>query len=349
MGGAATDGQHYARVEDRATRERIACELLGLAALEDGAFARCPGEGLHSGRNGKRDFRVLLDGAPTGFCLHNSCSAAVEEFNERLRKAIWAAERGTASPLPYSMKGVAPRPEVRVKKRPVFDATRLRNYVAELPAVSREWIKGRSPLPVDVCSPADFIEQVFDMGERCVVFTEFFSQGDFLHEVGRGSFRLSDQRGVRAVRSALPGGGKEGVWFLSNPVSGEWVPSPSAPGKWTRRSWQNVTSWRHAVLESDVAEEGLWLRLLVRLELPIVAIYSSGGKSVHALVRLNASSKVEWDEQGAVLRQSLCPLGADGAALTAVRLTRLPGCLRGARVQELLYLNPSPSYRSIFA
>ena len=32
--------------------------------------------------------------------------------------------------------------------------------------------------------------------------------------------------------------------------------------------------------------------------------------------------------------------GADPAALTPVRLTRLPGCLRGGKEQKLVYLNP---------
>jgi len=33
--------------------------------------------------------------------------------------------------------------------------------------------------------------------------------------------------------------------------------------------------------------------------------------------------------------------GADPAALTPVRLTRLPGCLRGGKEQKLIYLNPA--------
>jgi len=36
-----------------------------------------------------------------------------------------------------------------------------------------------------------------------------------------------------------------------------------------------VTAWRYLVLESDVAEAGQWLNLLVQLPLPIAAIYTS--------------------------------------------------------------------------
>ncbi len=37
--------------------------------------------------------------------------------------------------------------------------------------------------------------------------------------------------------------------------------------------------------------------------------------------------------------------GADPGAMTPVRLTRLPGCTRKGRMQELIYLNPAPDVR----
>jgi hypothetical protein len=43
-----------------------------------------------------------------------------------------------------------------------------------------------------------------------LVFTNFYSQGDFAWEVGRGGFRLGEERGVRAVKSALPAS----MWFV---------------------------------------------------------------------------------------------------------------------------------------
>jgi len=97
------------------------------------------------------------------------------------------------------------------------------------------------------------------------------------------------------------------------------------------------------------------------MPLPIVAMYSSGGRSVHALVRANAASKPEWDELRDVMSQWLCPLGADGGALSAVRLSRLPGCYREGKkdkdgrlakfaepkMQELIWLNPKARARPL--
>ena len=113
-----------------------------------------------------------------------------------------------------------------------------------------------------------------------------------------------------------------GVYFLSNPVSGRDI-----DGSW--RSEANVTSWRYAVIESDKCEEALWLRMIVQLYLPIVAVYSSGGKSIHSLVRIDANSKQEWDwivklDGGRdSLQHRLVRLGADPGCLSALWLTRL--------------------------
>jgi hypothetical protein len=108
-----------------------------------------------------------------------------------------------------------------------------------------------------------------------------------------------------------------------------------------------VQAWRYFVLESDELSAGEWLRVLAHVALPIAAIYTSGGRSIHALVKMEVASKAEWDAVKKTLVEMMCPLGADPAALTAVRLSRLPGCLRGNRMQELLYLNPAPDHRAL--
>ena len=103
--------------------------------------------------------------------------------------------------------------------------------------------------------------------------------------------------------------------------------------------------FRYAVIESDLAPAALWLPAIAQFDLPITALYSSGGKSIHALWRVDASSKADWDAKVAAVKPKLIRLGADPAALTAVRLTRLPGCRRGSTggLQKLIYLNPNPT------
>ena len=96
------------------------------------------------------------------------------------------------------------------------------------------------------------------------------------------------------------------------------------------------------MLESDEADAGDWLRCLVQMPLRIASICESGGRSIHALVRVDAESKADWDTKIKVIKPALVTLGADPGALSAVRLTRLPQAWRGDRCQRLLYLNPTP-------
>ena len=98
------------------------------------------------------------------------------------------------------------------------------------------------------------------------------------------------------------------------------------------------------MLESDVAKPSLWLAALAQLPLPIAAVYTSGGKSIHALIRMSAGSKAEFDSLTEEIKPALVTLGADSAAMTAVRLTRLPCCRREEEhtMQTLIYLNGDP-------
>ena len=127
----------------------------------------------------------------------------------------------------------------------------------------------------------------------------------------------------------------------------------------SRRSQQNVTAWRYMLLESDredIARVG-WLAALALLPLPIAAIYETGGRLAHGLLRIDAMSKDDWDAKRDSLAPLLVTIGADFASLSAVRLTRLPCCERlgkqdgsgafqafedGPHLQRLLYLNPQP-------
>lgn len=255
-------------------------------------------------------------------------------------------------PRPQRESGVAPAPvkESTGRKRKPFDLFALR-YFADgcREDVSREWLASRSPVRPEWGSRpglgVDFLTFLYGRDETVLVFTDFRSQGDFAYRNGR-TYRLGQRPGVKPVRSDLPTKGKDGIWFLTNPVTGTWEPMQGA--KVGRRHGGCVTSWRYAVLESDEAPADLWLRALVQLELKISAIYSSGGKSIHALVRLDARNKGEFDACRDMLVATLCKLGADGGALSGVRLSRLPGCERGSRgVQELYYLDPDPEWGRI--
>lgn len=220
-----------------------------------------------------------------------------------------------------------------------FDEEQLVRFAGELRGrISRVWLAERSHFDPAAINADAFLEALYDRStERVLVFTAQYSQGDAVWPL-----------------DSIPRKGREGIWFLAAPVDGDFRPGDS-PESMTRRSGSCVVSWRWMVIESDDAPADLWLAALVRLPLRIAALYTSGDRSVHALVRLDAVSQTDWMEQRRKMQAGLVLLGADLGAMSSVRLTRLPGCIRYGkkkkdgtyvrfdppRTQRLLYLNPA--------
>lgn len=277
--------------------------------------------------------------------------------------------RGTSLQQEAKNGPVAPRSEAetpRPRKRPAFDPAALKEFVRGLPEVGEEWFRARSALEVPPAVKQGwgtaelFLEAVYRPGDRLLIFRNEMSQGQWLYEVGRGLFELGKEPGVQAVRATLPPvAGPCGIWYLAQPVDGLWRKGPE---RMSRRSGACVQRWEWLVLESDEADEGDWLRLLSKVPLPISAIYTSGGRSYHALVKVGAETKGQWDAmRDEIFYRLLCPLGGDGGAMSAVRLTRLPGMMRKgkrdkegkvkwypqARLQRLIYLDPRPTWDPI--
>lgn len=190
-------------------------------------------------------------------------------------------------------------------------------------------------------SPAGFLHALFRPGEKVFVTTTPLRRRGIIWSRRSGSQDLGELDWLT--------NGQPGVWYLTNPVCGERklverLQSEQNPEGETWRAEECVTAWRYAVLESDSVESQSWLKALVQLPLPIVAIYESGGSSIHALLRVGATTKPEWDTTvSARLLPYVIQLGADPQALTAVRLSRLPNCKREetGRLQRLLYLSPA--------
>jgi hypothetical protein len=231
---------------------------------------------------------------------------------------------------------VAHRAECVPEFKPELAITTAAKVPVEITA---DWLKSHSPVPVS-CSTEQFIESILEPQEKVLIFNRYKSQGCLLFHTGASLKSLIRQRW------------QDGAWFLCNPVDGRshWNPRQC---KNSRRSEESVTSFRYAVLECDQKPKEkwlpIWLKILVQQPLQIVSITDSAGKSIHALVRVSASSKTHWDAiKSQTLRPSLVPLGADDGALSAVRLTRLPGAYRGEQRQELLYLDPASDGTPIF-
>jgi hypothetical protein len=232
----------------------------------------------------------------------------------------------------------APAPNERTRAAPPTPAPRAEFQTDKLAAFAARWraftdtawLADRSAIDPCGVTAEQFLRLIYRPEERVLIFTSAHSQGQALWPLEK-----------------IPTRGPDGVWFLAQPVDGKSYLNPrsldqqTGKPKMSRRSEESVTSWRFLVLESDKADARDWVGALVQLPLAIVAIYSSGGRSIHALVKVNAPNLAEWRRFSAAIRPALVTLGADQQVVSsAVRLTRLPGSFRGTRLQKLLYLNP---------
>lgn len=224
--------------------------------------------------------------------------------------------------------------------------------------VDAAWLANRSVIDPSTCTTDEFLRALYnpERGEKVLIFLNEYSQGEAV---------WPDDR-------KLPVSGAHGVWYLAQPVTGTYRPNPRSnpPGKPSRRIKECVLSWRYLVLESDEAPPRHWLGAVVQLPLKIAAIYTSGSRSVHVLVRVDCRTNEEWDRKKAELLEGIVALGACRGSLSGVRLTRLPNCLREGKsvevkdeanqetmkryqafdrpqLQKLLYLCPDPSARPI--
>jgi hypothetical protein len=183
-------------------------------------------------------------------------------------------------------------------KAPAFDVDLLARRASRIPfEVSDDYLAETSPECVLGITPAQYLDTVFSEGEKVTVIHPMnASTGTgFIYAVGD-----------RTDADLLPdyiNRNKDGVHYVNGPVTGE----PDEVG--SIRSENCLTSFRHCVIESDIAKQyrDLWLAALAQMQLPIKAIYESGSNppSIHALVDVGATSKADYER---IVTNGLKPL-----------------------------------------
>ena len=100
----------------------------------------------------------------------------------------------------------------------------------------------------------------------------------------------------------------------------------------------DVTNYRHALLEFDDIDVREQWHLITESNVPCSAILTSGGRSVHAWVKVDAKDLAEYEQRVRMLWQHFEEYGVDQQNKNPSRLSRLPNCVRFANRQELLAL-----------
>jgi RecA-family ATPase len=120
-----------------------------------------------------------------------------------------------------------------------------------------------------------------------------------------------------------------GAWIRFNPLDGEGVRN------------ENVTKFRFALVESDTLPISEQNALLRKLELPIAALVHSGGKSLHAIVHIDAEDYDEYRKRVEFLYDFMEKNGVsiDKQNRNPSRLSRMPGVTRNGNRQALVATN----------
>lgn len=290
----------------------------------------------------------------------------MHELWHKLRSVLNTAQR---LPRGHLVEGDAERgalPEYVVPKRRVavsFDLAALKRAQRPDWTVDAAFLRARSPVDPRDVEPGAVLDALYGPEDRLMVFGAMRSRGDWMRWRGRW-FELGktpDQK-AREVRR-IPDRAREGMIWLVQPVDGTWH-AVTGKTQLSRRTLKSVVRFPYLLLESDEAPADLWLNMIARLPLPIVAITESGGRSVHALVRVDCDRLEDWKDTVGAARDTLAALGCDSQALmNPVVNMRLPGVMRegkmmgggpdqrfvpysnGPRKQRLLYLAPGAEAR----
>lgn len=210
----------------------------------------------------------------------------------------------------------------------------------ELVVVDRNWLE-RSEIHIpEQWNPTEqiitYLETLFEPDENVGYVTESWehdgkflpSKGCYDRTAGQLIKELYQCKGD--IGSVLGDYNSEvGAWIRFNPLDGKGVKN------------ENVTEFRYALVESDTMDISAQKAIITELELPVAALVYSGKKSLHAIVKIDASTYEEYKKRVDYL-YNVCNkngLKLDIQNRNPSKLSRMPGVMRNGKKQYLLDTN----------
>lgn len=216
--------------------------------------------------------------------------------------------------------------------------------------IDPNWIEGQEIAPPtdNDWHPAQqlirYLEILFEAGENVGYVTESWKgdKGRYLPTKGacdrtageliEALHKCGDDIGA-ALGDYKP---EAGAWIRFNPLDGKGVKN------------ENVTDYRYALVESDCMPIEHQSTIIHELELPVAVLVHSGGKSLHAIVRIDAASYTEYRQRVDFL-YDVCKhngLKIDQQNRNPSRLSRMPGVIRNGQKQYIVAENiGKPSFQ----
>ena len=211
----------------------------------------------------------------------------------------------------------------------------------DLTVVDRSWLESREVTAPKQWHPARelirYLETLFDVNETVGYVTESWQKDGGKYLPTKGCFDRTAGQLIEALSKcdddlgAVLGDYKPeaGAWIRFNPLDGKGVKN------------ENVTEFRYALVESDDMPIEQQNALIRELELPVACLVHSGGKSLHAIVRIDAPDYTEYRRRVDYLYEVLKKNGftLDTQNKNPSRLSRMPGITRNGNKQFLVDTN----------
>lgn len=252
----------------------------------------------------------------------------------------WNSFRGSSSPVTGGTivqmameRGWAPEPghELDWEDDISLDSDRV--------VVDRNWLEEREVCEPRVWNPAGelirYLETLFEAGENVGYVTRSWKneKGKYVPQ-DKGNWDRTAGQLIEALSHC--DGDIGAVLGDYDPEGGAWIRFNPLDGKGIRN--ENVTDFRYALVESDGMPVEQQNAILRELELPIACLVHSGGKSLHAIVKVDAADYSEYRKRVDYL-YDVCQkngMKVDTQNRNPSRLSRMPGIERGGRKQFLV-------------
>ena len=206
--------------------------------------------------------------------------------------------------------------------------------------VDRNWLEVkevREPRSWDpVAELITYLETLFDSTENVGYVTKSWLK-DEKHLPTQGCWDRTAGKLIQQLGNCK--GDVGAVLGDYNPEAGAWIRFNPLDGKGCKN--ENVADFRYALVESDSMSIDEQNAVIRELELPVACLVHSGGKSLHAIVKIEAADYKEYRKRVDYL-YNVCKkngLEIDTQNRNPSRLSRMPGVIRNGKKQFLVGTN----------
>ena len=215
----------------------------------------------------------------------------------------------------------------------------------DLVVVDKEWLEGKEVHEPEEWDPVKqlvtYLETLFEASENVGYVTESYEKT----EPEKGSRWLPtkgcwDRTAGQLIEKLNKCNGDIGTVIGDyKEAAGAWIRFNPLDGRGCKN--ENVTDYRYALVESDEMEIDQQHAIIRELDLPVACLVHSGGKSLHALVRVEAINYEEYRQRVNYLYEVCKKNGLiiDGQNKNPSRLSRMPGIIRNGRKQFIVAKN----------